>query len=122
MVKNILLMVRMSQKILSTFFHQLSVIKLLLYPSLLVVLICLDNKQDQLKFLRIAHSKGMRAPDYVFFKYRHYPEKNTYEPWVDIGNHSPDEVKEWQKVLFEVNYKQVQSSNIHLSMFIPKVV
>ena len=100
----------------------LSVIRLLLYLSFLVIIICLDNNQDQLKFLRMAHSKGMRAPDYVFFRYRHYPEPITYEPWVNLDNQSPNMVKDWQKVLFEINYKQVQSSKTHLYMFIPKII
>ena len=61
-----------------------------------------------LTFLRMAHAKGMRAPDYVFLTYGHNPTPEVYEPWKYLKNPSTEEVKEWKKILFEINYKQVQ--------------
>ena len=82
-------------------------VTLVVYFSCLVIIVCLDNVRDLLMMLRMAHTKGMKSPDFVFFNFGVDTRANDYEPWIDLDEPNPKEVRQWQKILVEINYKQV---------------
>ena len=77
---------------------------------------CFDDAVAQLRFLHMAHIKGMRAPHYVFIGYIDVPLPRTYKPWIMLGNLLPKQVEKWQQILREVNFKQVMSRLVEFSL------
>ena len=68
-------------------------------------------------FLRIAHTKGMLAPEYVFIGNGNLPVEQIFKPWTTLGDLSSAQVENWKRLLVEINFKQVcYVSNFKLPM------
>ena len=75
-----------------------------------VIIVCFDVDEVLVRFLRMAHMKGMRAPDYVIISPGHVIAANTLQPWIDDPHLTKERTEEWKKILVELNYKQVRAN------------
>ena len=76
-----------------------------------MLIVCLDDDRSEMSFFRLAHSKGMLAPDYVFIGNGNIPDEELFRPWSRLDL-APDQIEEWKKTLVEINLKQVGSLKI----------